>query len=63
VSGVEDGHTVPTVETIEKLARALEVPMYQLFYNGEKPPELPHLSKRKTADEIASAVPEKTPAI
>jgi transcriptional regulator with XRE-family HTH domain len=55
VSRVENGHTIPAVETIEKLARALEVPMYQLFYDGQKPPELPHLPKRKTADEIAGA--------
>lgn len=53
VSRVENGHTVPSVETIEKFARALEVPMYQLFYDGEKPPELPNLPKRKTTDEIA----------
>lgn len=53
ISRVENGHTVPAVETIEKFARALEVPMYQLFYDGEKPPELPNLPKRKTADEIA----------
>src|SRR2546422_3271984 len=33
--------------------RALEVPLYQLFYDGEEPPELPNLPKRKTADEIA----------
>jgi hypothetical protein len=26
---------VPAVETLEKLARALEVPMYQLFHDGE----------------------------
>jgi transcriptional regulator with XRE-family HTH domain len=53
ISRVENGHTVPAVETIEKFARALEVPMYQLFYDGDKPPELPNLPKRKTADEIA----------
>lgn len=53
ISRVENGHTVPAVETIEKFARALEVPMYQLFYDGEKPPELPNLPKGKTADEIA----------
>lgn len=53
VSRVENGHTVPSVETIEKFARALDVPMYQLFYDGEKPPELPNLPKRKTTDEIA----------
>jgi transcriptional regulator with XRE-family HTH domain len=52
VSRVENGHTVPTVETLEKFARALEVPMYQLFYDGEELPELPNLLKRKTADDI-----------
>jgi transcriptional regulator with XRE-family HTH domain len=53
ISRVENGHTVPAVETIEKFARALEVPMYQLFYEGEEPPKLPNLPKRKTADDIA----------
>src|SRR2546428_12211421 len=53
VSRVENGHTVPAIETLEKMARALEVPLYQLFYEGEDPPELPNLPKRKTGDEIA----------
>jgi transcriptional regulator with XRE-family HTH domain len=53
ISRVENGHTVPAIETLEKLARALEVPLYQLFYDGEEPPELPNLPKRRTADEIA----------
>ena len=53
ISRVENGHTVPAVETIKKFARALEVPMYQLFYDGNEPPELPNLLKRKTADDIA----------
>jgi transcriptional regulator with XRE-family HTH domain len=52
ISRVENGHTVPAVETLEKFARALEVPMYELFYDGEKPPKLPNLPKRKTADDI-----------
>src|SRR5207244_13509052 len=52
ISRVERGHTVPSVETLEKLARALEVPLYQLFYEGEKPPKLPKLPKRVTAEEI-----------
>jgi transcriptional regulator with XRE-family HTH domain len=38
ISRVENGHTVPSIETLEKMARALEIPMYQLFYDGEKPP-------------------------
>ncbi len=39
ISRVEDGQTVPTVETLEKMAWALEVPMYKLFYDGEAPPK------------------------
>ena len=50
ISRVENGHTVPAIETLEKLARALEVPLYHLFYNGDKPPQLPNLLKRKTTD-------------
>ena len=52
ISRVEHGHTVPAVETLEKFARALEVPMDQLFYDGEEPPKLPNLPKRKTANDI-----------
>jgi len=39
VSRVENGHTVPAIETLEKFCRALEVPMYQLFYDGQEAPE------------------------
>src|ERR1700691_4298900 len=38
ISRVENGHTVPAIETLEKMARALEIPMHQLFYDGEEPP-------------------------
>jgi transcriptional regulator with XRE-family HTH domain len=30
-SRVENGHTVPSVDTLEKYARALEVPLYRFF--------------------------------
>ena len=52
ISRVENGHTVPAFETIEKFARALEVPLYQLFYDGEAPPALPNIIKRKTAGDL-----------
>jgi transcriptional regulator with XRE-family HTH domain len=39
VSRVENGHTVPSIETLEKFAAALSVPLYQLFYEGDKPPD------------------------
>jgi|SRR5580658_10173750 transcriptional regulator with XRE-family HTH domain len=47
ISRVENGHTVPAVETLEKFARALEVPLYQLFYDGDEPPKLPNLPRRR----------------
>jgi transcriptional regulator with XRE-family HTH domain len=40
ISRVENGHTVPSLETLEKIARALEVPLYQLFYEDEKTPDM-----------------------
>jgi transcriptional regulator with XRE-family HTH domain len=43
ISRVENGHTTPAVETLEKIARALEVPMYAIFYDGERPPRPPQL--------------------
>jgi transcriptional regulator with XRE-family HTH domain len=50
ISRVENGHTVPSIETLEKLARALEVPMYQLFCDGEEPPAMLDLSNRRSAN-------------
>ena len=40
ISRVENGHTVPSVDTLEKLARALEIPMYQLFHSGTVSPDV-----------------------
>jgi len=34
-SRVENGYTVPTVETLEKYAAALEIPLYRLFTDQE----------------------------
>ncbi len=53
VSRLENGHTVPAIETLENMARALEVPLYQLFYDGKEPPVLPNLLKRKPSGEDA----------
>jgi transcriptional regulator with XRE-family HTH domain len=50
VSRVENNHTVPSFETLERFARALEVPLYQFFYDGKKGPELPPLLKGRAAD-------------
>ena len=31
----------------------MEAPLYRLFYDGEEPPKLPNLPKRKSSEEIA----------
>jgi transcriptional regulator with XRE-family HTH domain len=48
ISRVENGHTVPAVQTLEKMARALEVPMYRLFLDGK--PEVIKLPKADDRD-------------
>ena len=43
ISRVENGHTVPSVDTLEKMAGALEVPLYRLFTDDAdiKRPNIP----------------------
>jgi transcriptional regulator with XRE-family HTH domain len=55
ISRVENGHTTPSLSTIEKFARALEVPMYELFYEGENPPALRPSMGRKNGGWGSSA--------
>jgi transcriptional regulator with XRE-family HTH domain len=38
ISRIEHGHLIPSVETLEKLARAFDLKLYQLLYDGEEPP-------------------------
>ena len=37
VSRLENGHVTPGLQTLEKLANALEVPLYQILYEGTEP--------------------------
>ena len=52
-SRVENGHTVPLLDTLEKYAAAFGVPLHHLFYEGDEPPPLPKLTPRKTLKELA----------
>jgi transcriptional regulator with XRE-family HTH domain len=45
-SRVEHGHTVPTIDTLEKYAHALEVPLYRLF-TEEDSVKVPKLQQPK----------------
>jgi transcriptional regulator with XRE-family HTH domain len=64
ISRVENGHTVPSLETLERLAAALEIPLYQLFYEGDEPSPLPDVSKRQNTEELVlDAEQEKEPPL
>lgn len=49
ISRVENGHTVPAVNTLEKWARALDVPLYRLFYGKQDASELEDTAEGKEA--------------
>ena len=59
LSRLENGHTVPGLETLGKLARALEVPLYQFFCTGEKPSEAPNYSWSEPMTWRGSGKPSK----
>ena len=50
ISRVENGHTVPALETLEKIARALGVPLYQLFYEDGSKVNTPTTTKNVKED-------------
>jgi transcriptional regulator with XRE-family HTH domain len=52
ISRVENGHTIPALETLVKLARALELPLYRLFYEGETPPKIPKSLKWDSQSDV-----------
>jgi transcriptional regulator with XRE-family HTH domain len=53
ISRIENGHTIPSLETLERFSSALDVPLYKLFYSGEGEAPTPHLLRRKSLDELA----------
>jgi transcriptional regulator with XRE-family HTH domain len=59
LSRVENGHTVPGIDTAERIAYGLQVPIYQLFYDARNPSALPDTGKRKRADYLARVRSEK----
>lgn len=48
ISRVENGHTVPSIETLQKWSAALGMQLYQVLYEGEEPPKPP---KAQSKDE------------
>jgi transcriptional regulator with XRE-family HTH domain len=54
ISRIENGHTIPSLETLERFAGALDVPLYKLFYSAEGEAPTPNLLRRKSLDELAT---------
>jgi transcriptional regulator with XRE-family HTH domain len=52
-SRVENGHTVPSLDTLERFAAGLGVPLYRLFFSGEEDSATPNLTPRTTLEELA----------
>jgi transcriptional regulator with XRE-family HTH domain len=54
ISRIENGHTIPSLETLERFSGALNVPLYKLFYSGEGEVPTPNLTRRETLEELAT---------
>ena len=56
---IEDGRGVGDVATLDRIAAALEVPLYKLFYDGDEAPPLTNLADRRTATDIIDSESRK----
>jgi transcriptional regulator with XRE-family HTH domain len=52
-SRVEHGNTVPSLETLERFANALGVPLYALIYDAEMLPPMSSLTDHPSLDQVA----------
>lgn len=50
ISIIENEHTVPSLNTLERWAKALEVEVYQLFLQGDRYPEPARVGAREAMD-------------
>ncbi len=53
ISRVENGHTIPSLETLERFAAALDIPLCRFFYTGEDLPSTPNLTPRAALAQMA----------
>ncbi len=52
LSRLENGHTVPSIATLQILARTLDVRLHEFFFNGDRLPELPAQWPTDKAQEV-----------
>jgi transcriptional regulator with XRE-family HTH domain len=53
LTDLENEQLIPPLDVLEEIARALDVPLPELFYDAKTTPDLRNLQSRQTADEIA----------
>jgi len=58
-SRAENGITIPSIETLEKYARALEVPLHRLFHEADSPGEKPKLPRIQGTDHLCGSRDEE----
>ena len=61
ISNLEAGTKIPSYETLESLACALDVPIYELFYHDQEPPQTPWLTSRPALEELLRGHHETKP--
>jgi transcriptional regulator with XRE-family HTH domain len=61
ISRVENGYKTPSIETLERFASALDVPLYRLFYDGAEPPPARHVASRPLLETLLGAPGEGGP--
>ncbi len=59
ISRVENGHTIPTLETLTRFARALEVPVFHLVYEEDGPYQQPVLPGTASSLESSGSVSKR----
>ena len=61
IDKLEAGEKIPSCQTLELLAEALDVPVYELFYNGRETPQTPWLTPHPTLEELQRSQQETKP--
>lgn len=59
ISRVENGRTIPTLETLTRFARALEVPVFHLVYEEEGPYQVPILPGTATSQQASGSLSKR----
>jgi transcriptional regulator with XRE-family HTH domain len=57
ISWLEHGRAVPTIQTLERIADALEIPAYRLLYDGDNPAQ----SVKRSNDAAANGNRKRNP--